>query len=241
MLTPVVAAFNAAALTYDHHAMLQARVAERLLELTPATPDAPLRILDIGCGTGQLTERAQQFWPQAEMTALDAAPAMLRQIRAKLPHAGLICAAADTIPLSQRYNIILSSLVLHWLPQPHYVLQHWRSLLAPGGSLCVALAVEGSLPEWQALCAADGVSDGLWAFPPAAKLAEMGTAWQEPMQLTYPSLRHFLTSLKATGAHQPRSGALPIAAPVLRRWLRHDSQPFTVSYAMLYLRLLALP
>lgn len=241
MLTPVVAAFNAAAQTYDHHAMLQSRAAERLLELTPATHTAPLRILDIGCGTGLLTERAQRRWPQAEMTALDAAPAMLRQIPPKLPYARLICAPADTIPLSQRYNIILSSMVLHWLAQPHLVLQHWRSLLAPGGSLCVALAVEGSLPEWQALCAASGVSDGLWAFPPAAGLAEMGTAWQEPLRLTYPSLRHFLTSLKATGAHQPRYGARPITAPVLRRWLRHDTQPFKVSYAMLYLRLLALP
>ena len=47
--------FSNAASTYDQHAAPQLELIEALLEQAPAT--APHRILDVGAGTGLLTEQ----------------------------------------------------------------------------------------------------------------------------------------------------------------------------------------
>jgi malonyl-CoA O-methyltransferase len=228
----IVAAFDAAAATYDPASQLQLAVAERLLAAIPSSCQ-PQTILELGCGTGILTTGAMARWPQAHLTALDAAPAMLAQLRRKLPQVQPVCADANAFVPQQAYDLILSSMLLHWLPQPQLLLQRWQSWLNRGGVLAVALPVAGSLPEWQTLCAAAGMADRRWLFPPAKALSALPMP-QTTTRLTmrYPTVRDFLHSLKATGAH---SGAAVPSLPIggLRRLLRHTaSQPFAATYAI---------
>ena len=46
-------AFDAAAQSYDEHAVLQHEVRRRLLERLDYQDHTPTRVLDLGCGTGQ--------------------------------------------------------------------------------------------------------------------------------------------------------------------------------------------
>src|SRR6266704_88130 len=74
----IVAAFDAAAQSYDALTQVQREVARALVaRAAGANPEA---ILDLGAGTGHVTEYALRQWPQAKVTALDAAPAMLAQL-----------------------------------------------------------------------------------------------------------------------------------------------------------------
>ena len=72
--------FDAAAATYDKHSAIQWSVARRLLWEIEKGP-APKRILEIGCGTGLLTEQLRERFPAAEVHALDISAAMVARAR----------------------------------------------------------------------------------------------------------------------------------------------------------------
>ena len=82
--------FGRAATSYDSAAIVQRRVCDRLLaEFKPAA-QGPQRILDAGCGTGYGARLLRGRWPDARLTGVDFAPAMLHIAR---HHSHANCAA----------------------------------------------------------------------------------------------------------------------------------------------------
>jgi malonyl-CoA O-methyltransferase len=235
----VVAAFDAAAKTYDHLTQVQREVAQQLVERAArAMPAAPQTILDLGCGTGHVVARAQGIWPQAEIIALDAAPAMLARLRKKFPDVKALCCDARHLDGIGRYDLILSNMVLHWLENPRRVLTHWRRFLNPGGRLLVALPIAGSLGEWRELTREAQLPDGLWTFPLedfAADLCIHAEVCEFPS--THPELSSFLLSLKGSGAYQSRPGYKPASTAAMRRLLHMRRGPITVTFRILFLTL----
>ncbi|WEJ62848.1 malonyl-ACP O-methyltransferase BioC [Thiomicrorhabdus lithotrophica] len=70
--------FNHAAPSYDDAAILQKTVAERIDERLELTTVEPKTILDLGAGTGLLTEQVIQRYPNAQLFAVDLSPSMLK-------------------------------------------------------------------------------------------------------------------------------------------------------------------
>jgi malonyl-CoA O-methyltransferase len=232
----VVRAFDAAAGTYDALSQAQRQIAQNLV--AQAHDEAPRKILDLGCGTGHLTEAALRRWPRAKIIALDRAPSMLAALERKFPGVRTILGdAAESAALGE-FDLIFSSMMLHWLPEPRRALMDWRELLAPAGRLHVALPVEGSFDEWCAACSCIGVADGLWLFPKqdfAAGLAVDSRIEAHPT--TFADARAFLKSLKSTGAHSARRDHRPLAPQILRRLLAMQQGPFTATFRIQYLAL----
>ena len=73
--------FGRAAALYDETAVLQLEVGQRMLERLDYIRIEPQVILDIGCGTGALTEGLMRRYPRAEVVALDFALPMLLRTR----------------------------------------------------------------------------------------------------------------------------------------------------------------
>jgi len=110
-------AFDHAAASYDAHAVLQREVCDRLLERLDFMSLHPARVLDIGSGTGYGLAHLRTRYAEAELCALDIAPAMLAAARVRLPQSTwaqrtlarltlaaappthLICADMDRLPL----------------------------------------------------------------------------------------------------------------------------------------------
>ncbi len=236
----ILRAFEDAAGTYDRAASLQAEIARTLLGFAAARMSAPspASILDIGCGTGHVTARAARLWPQAALTALDTAPGMLKQVAAKTPQARMIAADAAAYDAGERYDLILSSMALHWLSEPRDVLERWSAWLNPGGRVVAAFPVEGSLREWKELCAAHGVEDGVRQFPPHDFARDIARrAMLRRHMADFPSAHAFLRHLKDTGTSTPRPGHAPMPADALRRILRDAPGAFRVSYNVLYVEI----
>jgi len=238
--SPIIRHFDAAAPRYDEAATAQKQIAERLVAWAAESGIHPASILDIGAGTGLVTAAAHRRWPNASLTALDAAPAMLAEARRKVPSLTTITGDVLTTEPPQRYDALFSSMVLHWLPDPRAVLRRWQSWLKPEGRLFVALPVEGSFQSWRDLCRDHGIRDGLWPLPPAAFADDLAErAQHEDITVTYPSPRAFLHALKKTGAATPRAGHRPEGVGRMRGVVSGPTQEVLTLYQLVFLDLQA--
>lgn len=75
-----------AAEKYDQAATVQRVAARELFQRihTCMAGKKPMRILEIGCGTGLLTEHLRACWPDADILATDFAPNMLARAKSRL-------------------------------------------------------------------------------------------------------------------------------------------------------------
>ena len=106
-----------------------------------------MRVLEIGCGTGTLT--TMMAAKGAEITGIDAAPAMLAEAEKKVTTDGLAdrvtlkymdaALVGDRFPPAS-FDLIVSTLVFSELPpdEQRFVLEACKNLLAPGGRLLLA-------------------------------------------------------------------------------------------------------
>ena len=232
MIDPIPSRFHRAAATYDANATVQAQVADRLVAQVPEGVSA-CRILDLGCGTGVVTAAAQRRWPQAAITAVDCAPAMLVATQRRAPAACVILGDATQMEFEPEFDLILSGMMAQWLPEPAAALRRWTEWLAPGGHLAVALPIAGSFHEWRTLCQSQGLRDRLWPLPRVAPFADMETE-QKTLTVVYDSAQDFLGTLKRIGASTPHPDHTPLKVAQMRRVLKSASQPFPVTYRILY-------
>ncbi|MGY1709188.1 class I SAM-dependent methyltransferase [Geodermatophilus sp. SYSU D00758] len=134
--------FDRAAPTYDRVGVeLFGPIAERLVE--ELAPQPGERVLDVGCGRGAVLLRAaDRVGPTGVADGVDLAPGMVAAAREEARAAGLevsvwVGDAADPAPGSGPYDVVASSLVLFFLPDPAAALRAWRTLLVDGGRLGV--------------------------------------------------------------------------------------------------------
>ncbi|NQX60592.1 malonyl-ACP O-methyltransferase BioC [Paenibacillus qinlingensis] len=147
--------FNRSANSYDAHAHVQRIMSDRLADSFIRWENkgnvAGLNILEIGCGTGTLTEFLVNRWPGASITALDIAPEMIKLAeqrvfsaeanligeitsdRLRFLHADVEMWAPDA-PMAS-FDLIVSNACFQWLSNPRQTLAHVRRLLRPGGML----------------------------------------------------------------------------------------------------------
>jgi len=228
--------FDRAACHYDRGAAVQEQVARALVQRAVAQSSEPRSVLDIGCGTGFVAEAIARRWPQARITAIDGAPSMLAQARRKTPGLRIVKGDVAAMEFTPAFDLIFSSMVLHWLPTPRDVLARWLKGLKPQGRLFAALLVDGSFQEWRNLCLQENLPEGIWPFPPAnfAEGLPVKTELQ-PLKVAFPSAQDFLQRLKTIGAATPRPDHRPVGTPAMRRLLRRAPAPFSVTYNVLYI------
>lgn len=99
-----------------------------------------LRVLDAGCGSGPLT--AELVARGADVTGLDGSPAMLELARRRLGEAVplVLHDLAEPLPLDdESLDVVVASLVLHYLEDWDAPLAEIRRVLKPGGRLVASV------------------------------------------------------------------------------------------------------
>lgn len=98
------------------------------------------RVLDAGCGSGPLASALQA--KGAQVTAFDASPAMVDLARTRLGDDVAVHVAdlAEPLPFDDAaFDDVVSSLVLHYLPDWTAPLAEMRRVLQPGGRLLLSV------------------------------------------------------------------------------------------------------
>lgn len=105
-------------------------------------------VVDLGCGSGELTKALHEHAGAGQTTGVDASPAMLERAAA---HAGpaLTFAAGDLRerPPDAPFDVVFSNAALQWVPDHDAVLTTWCSWLRPGGQLAVQVPANADHPS----------------------------------------------------------------------------------------------
>jgi len=136
--------FARAATTYDKEAVVQLKVAKRLMALLRkyvTTP--PARMLEIGSCTGLLTAQLHtMFKDMSTIYVNDLVPDFQSLVSERLNHdPSLVFLAGDIeqLDIPENLDLAVSSSTLHWLEDLPTLFQKLHDRLVPGGTFCFSI------------------------------------------------------------------------------------------------------
>lgn len=108
---------------------------------------APQRVLDIGCGTGQLAHRIAETFAPVRVVGCDFSPGMLRRAAARSRAVRWVRGDAGRLPFRDcSFDTIVSTEAFHWFPDQGAALAEFFRVLAPGGRLLLAVVNAPAVP-----------------------------------------------------------------------------------------------
>ncbi|WP_336343131.1 methyltransferase domain-containing protein [Halalkalicoccus ordinarius] len=136
------------------------------------------RILDIGCGTGHLTEAIAERG--ADAVGLDASAEMIERARESYPDRRFVRADARSFAseFDEPFDAAFSNAALHWIPEPDHdaTLSSVHDALRPGGRFVAELGGAGNVEPFadaiRSACAERGYDvESPWYFPSVGEYA----------------------------------------------------------------------
>lgn len=114
-------------------------------------PGGEISVLELGSGTGYVTEMVLRANPAAAVTCIDMDPAMLAVARRKETLRGVSFLEGDIRDVwpDDRFDLVVTSLCLHHLPDPDRaaVVARVHETLRPGGVFVNGDVFKGATPE----------------------------------------------------------------------------------------------
>ncbi len=194
--------FNKAALNYDDYAVLQKKVAKKLVNVSSDNINKSNKILDLGSGTGFVADSIKST--NKEIFELDIAHNMLNKRSGSLK----VNADIEYLPFVENsFDLILSSLAFQWLNNISLAITNCGKVLKDNGSLIFSIITDGSLAELKSSCTTCGVNLSINQFPTKQYLvdiiSDISKNYQlidEKIILEYKDLYDLLNSMKKIGA-----------------------------------------
>ncbi|HUK19525.1 MAG TPA: class I SAM-dependent methyltransferase [Bryobacteraceae bacterium] len=146
-------------------------------------PQAGETILDVGCGTGQLTAAIARSG--AAVVGIDLSPAMVGQARANFPSLCFRVEDVRALPYDGEFDAVFSNAALHWVQPADAAAAAIARALKPGGRLVAELGGRGNVS--QIIRAAEGAWAAVAEGPPP----------QHPWY--YPSIGEYASLLERFG------------------------------------------
>jgi trans-aconitate 2-methyltransferase len=112
-----------------------------LLELL--APQSKEYILDLGCGTGQLTQQIANTG--AQVKGIDRSSEMIEQAIKNYPHLEFEVADARDFQSDRLFDAVFSNATLHWVKQPEAAIDSLKRCLKPGGRFVAEFGGKGNV------------------------------------------------------------------------------------------------
>ncbi len=212
-------AFGQAAASYDSYACLQRDIGDKLFSHIDL--EEPVSILDLGSGTGYCAGILAQRFPNATITSLDLADAMLRYAKASSNkekqniNEFWLCGDAENLPfIDQSFDLVISNLTIQWCEDPLKVFSELFRVMKPGAQVSVSTLAEQTLMELKESWAAVDSYVHVNEFLSCEKIIQFSET--QPFTSAnnihtreiwyYDSLGALTNELKGIGAHNQNSG-----------------------------------
>lgn len=113
-------------------------------------PQKGEKILDLGCGTGDLTPKIQAA--EAIPIGVDSSLEMIQVAQSKFPEISFQQADARDLPFSTSFDAIFSNAVLHWVPEKEKAIASMYKSLKKGGRIVLEFGGKDNIQQmWNAL------------------------------------------------------------------------------------------
>ena len=109
------------------------------------SPRPGQRILDLGCGTGQLSSEIAAA--AASVVGVDSSADMVQEARRKFPDLRFEVCDARSLPFLQEFDAVFSNAALHWIPQAAQVIEGVSRALKPGGRFIAEFGGKGNVQD----------------------------------------------------------------------------------------------
>lgn len=106
-----------------------------------------LKVIDLGCGTGELTAKLAAQLPDATVLGIDSSAEMLEDAKAysggnlSFEHIGI----TEKISQEEKYDLIFSNAALQWLDDHNTLMENIIKRINPGGQLLVQVPASHKL------------------------------------------------------------------------------------------------
>lgn len=142
------------------------------------SPQAGERILDLGCGTGQLT--SEMAAAGCSVVGVDLSAEMIREALRKFPALRFEVCDARALPFAEEFDAVFSNAALHWIPQATQVVEGISRALKPGARFVAEFGGKGNVQRVvtaleQGLTKLHVPSDGVhpWYYPSIAEYSSL--------------------------------------------------------------------
>jgi trans-aconitate 2-methyltransferase len=136
------------------------------------------RILDVGCGTGQLTKQIADAG--ASVVGIDSALEMIGQARQNYPQLAFALCDCTQMKYCDEFDAIFSNAALHWVLQAEVAVRCMAKALRPGGRLVAEFGGHGNIQTIETAIMhvlagylADAVPESRTFFPTMAQYAAL--------------------------------------------------------------------
>ncbi len=115
-------------------------------QVQACTPDT---VVDLGCGSGELTRFFARRWPKAQVLGIDSSPQMLEIARNYTIPGRLEFVQHDltTWEPVQPVDLVFSNAVLHWLPRHEELIPRLARMVSPKGTLALQIPYNQDAPS----------------------------------------------------------------------------------------------
>ena len=176
-----------------------------LVELLAPQPSEA--ILDLGCGTGQLTNQIAQSG--AHVTGLDHSETMLETARQNYPDLTFMHGNATSFALGEPYDAVFSNAVLHWVTEAQAAAKCIAAALKPGGRFVAEFGGRGNVSN---------------IIEATQMVLRRYTGHEVPHGWYYPSIAEYSTLLESCGLEVTQAWLFDRHTPLegeagMRNWL----------------------
>lgn len=212
--TKIKRSFNKAADNYNTNSVLQQEIGSRLVERLEFFTINPKNLLDLGSGTGYITNKLLKLYPNTNIFNLDFAQNMLNIAKTnntKLINTNFICGDINKLPVaSNSIDIIFSNFTMQWCDNIAKLFRECYRVLKADGLLIFSIPGPNSLYELkEAMNAVDPEHDHVNNFIDMHNIGDIlvQNKFAHPVMdndhftLTYSNVINILKELKAIGAN----------------------------------------
>ena len=200
---------------YDQKHAFVYQYGESVLELLDVKPGE--RILDLGCGTGYLTQQINDLG--ADVVGIDYSPEMIQKAKETYPEVAFSVADASKFSFIEPFDAIFSNAALHWVKNHDAMMKCVYHNLKPGGRFVAEMGGKGNV--------------GLLMAATKKTLIKYGYHQQAEINLwRFPSLGEYAAELEAHGfkvtfaMHFDRKTPLQDGDQGVAKWIAMFGQPY---------------
>lgn len=210
--------FSKSTNSYDNFANVQKHMAKELMKNLNDNLNE-IKILEIGSGTGILTNYLISKYPNSQITLIDISESMIESCRNKFGNRlKYIVSDAENYEFENKFDLIISNATFQWFNNLRETIDKYKNILNENGKIIFSIFAEGTYKELnESFLKVSEEYKYSQNFIGLEELRKIGKIRKEEYYIEeYESLLEFLKSIKGIGAQSSLTNKKVLTPSIIR-------------------------